>query len=240
MSHFFTVAILPSETSASHIEPALAKLMAPFDENISVDTYQAVCGCKGREAIEESKKIVENQYGTMDSIGKKFREELDYEIEHDEMSRLWKKAITPYMLALKIAVNKHPKKNTFDSKCSLCHGRGRYPSTYNPRSKWDWYVIGGRYDGEIQNKAPSSFNNRFNFGINRSRLAYNVIRLPKGLLDIQAYAIVTPDGKWHQKGDVEWFGMATKEKSEQKWQKVRREIFTRYVDHLAVGVDCHI
>lgn len=34
-----------------------------------------------------------------------------------------------------------------DPECYDCHGEGVVDSTYNPKSKWDWYQIGGRWSG---------------------------------------------------------------------------------------------
>ncbi len=34
--------------------------------------------------------------------------------------------------------------------CPSCHGKGTYPSTYNPDSKWDWWVVGGRWNGQLR------------------------------------------------------------------------------------------
>ena len=36
--------------------------------------------------------------------------------------------------------------------CEECNNSGKRMSTYNPQSKWDWYEVGGRWDGAIQNK----------------------------------------------------------------------------------------
>ncbi len=35
------------------------------------------------------------------------------------------------------------------SDCEDCEGSGTRVTTYNPASKWDWYVIGGRWEGEL-------------------------------------------------------------------------------------------
>ena len=35
------------------------------------------------------------------------------------------------------------------ASCDECEGLGTVLSTYNPASKWDWYEIGGRWEGEL-------------------------------------------------------------------------------------------
>lgn len=39
----------------------------------------------------------------------------------------------------------HPDKDKPKAKCDECKGNGEKTSTYNPKSKWDWYCIGGRW-----------------------------------------------------------------------------------------------
>ena len=67
-----------------------------------------------------------------------------------------------------------------------------YMSTYNPDSKWDWYVVGGRWTGIADNdrcfaeEVPTIFKD-------------------KGYLPS---VIVDADG-WHQAKDWGWFGSYT-------------------------------
>jgi hypothetical protein len=42
---------------------------------------------------------------------------------------------------------KHPKKDEAKPGCEECQGTGLYETQYNPKSKWDWYVIAGRWTG---------------------------------------------------------------------------------------------
>lgn len=41
---------------------------------------------------------------------------------------------------------------------------GNVYSTYNPKSKWDWYCIGGRWDGELKSKVDKMHYNRLRIG----------------------------------------------------------------------------
>jgi hypothetical protein len=57
------------------------------------------------------------------------------------------------------------------------------------------------------------------------------------------YGVITPDGKWHSKGEMGWFGMSseTQEESE-RWNKSFKETFIDNADEslrLTI-VDCHI
>jgi hypothetical protein len=92
-----------------------------------------------------------------------------------------------------------------------------YMRTYNPKSKWDYYSVGGRYDGSIPgNVCP-------------------VRDLPE---DVTCFAIVTPDGEWHERGKLGWFGMVS-DKSD-TWEHDMLMLLGRHTDCIAIGVDIHI
>jgi len=55
------------------------------------------------------------------------------------------------------------------------------------------------------------------------------------------YALVTPDGEWHEMGKMGWFGLSTDEEDPEVWAKFCKEEIGKLADtHLAVIVDCHI
>jgi len=39
-----------------------------------------------------------------------------------------------------------------DPQCEECNGAGKVSTDYNPKAEWDWWVIGGRFDGVVQKK----------------------------------------------------------------------------------------
>lgn len=57
------------------------------------------------------------------------------------------------------------------------------------------------------------------------------------------YAVITPDGEWHSKGEMGWFGCGTETDAEaKKWTKSFKEAFIDNADpelNLTI-VDCHI
>lgn len=92
-------------------------------------------------------------------------------------------------------------------------------TTYNEKARWDWYEIGGRWGDEIKGSiCPAS-------------------ELPK---DFSAFAIVTPDGEWHEEGKMGWWAIVLNAKDETGWQIEQAALFEVYKDCLAVLVDCHI
>src|SRR5262249_37176096 len=65
-------------------------------------------------------------------------------------------------------------------------------STHNPQPKWDWWVIGGRWNGVIRDH-PKGDGTGFNFGEQYHQLEENM--LPVKSLDhkLTCFALVTPD-----------------------------------------------
>ena len=124
-------------------------------------------------------------------------------------------------------------------------------STYNPDSKWDWYEIGGRWQGmlilkkhangfrgspifkEISKDYDGAFVRDIDFEAMRKREAI-----------FSTYAVVTPDGKWHEPGKMGWWGMPfATPKSERKWHRGYYDRFIKPAienNWYMVIVDCHI
>ena len=66
--------------------------------------------------------------------------------------------------------------------------------------------------------------------------------LPVKYLDFKltTHAIVTPDGEWHEKGEMGWFAVVHDEKANEEWEREIVEITRNHQDCIMVGVDCHI
>jgi hypothetical protein len=114
-----------------------------------------------------------------------------------------------------------------------------YLSRYNPDSRWDWYVIGGRWNGVIAGKPRDDDQGGFNFANEFHQLSENVATV-KDAAVTECFAFVLPDEKWLAAGDMGWWGMVSNEASEDKWNAALQELAAKYADHLIVGVDCHI
>ena len=105
---------------------------------------------------------------------------------------------------------------------------GQPISTYNPDSKWDWYVIGGRWDGWINDKETSRESISDNTATTEWAIARNKI----------PHAIVTPDGEWLEHGQIGWFAALLTEN--ENWDADAKAILARYPGHRFVIVDAHI
>lgn len=124
---------------------------------------------------------------------------------------------------------------------SGCGGTGKVMTTYNPHSKWDWWVIGGRWDGDLAGAEQlDDGQGGFNFGDEFHTVERNVVRLADSKPSGAPYAFLTPEGEWVAKGEMGWWGIshgdAEAEEWEDTWTKVRQE----YGENFAVQLDCHI
>lgn len=112
-------------------------------------------------------------------------------------------------------------------------------STRNTQSKWDWWTIGGRWNGVIRD-TPRSDEKGFNFAEEYRQLDENILPVWRVDHKIHAHAVITPDGKWHEQGRMGWFAVVHDEKAEEVWDAEVVKIIQDHRDCLLVGVDCHI
>ena len=158
---------------------------------------------------------------------------------------------------------------------------GNELSTYNPKSKWDWYSIGGRWGDELRLKEEDEDGCLYcdeakikdiDFSMNKERYDgclqwwKDNIEAPdeewKGLYKKEYYterykdaeeyatrnatfstfALVTPDGEWHECGEMGWFGCSSETPEEARTWDEQYMSFIENADpeHYFVMVDCHI
>lgn len=122
---------------------------------------------------------------------------------------------------------------------------GNALSTYNPNSKWDWYVIGGRWDGLIKTRESQEVNHakikdivfkkEFDeLELQSTKKKYNKLitdgefykpeyyqrRFPTlesylESFNFSTYAVLDKDGKWLESGKMGWFGISSATPEEQ-------------------------
>ena len=158
---------------------------------------------------------------------------------------------------------------------------GNIYSTYNRKSKWDWWSEGGRWSGMLRLKdggtADSARIGDIDFTpeedvYQRALRFWDVIvehqtKLPnedffsfynenyyrqyygdretyaRTMAGFSTYAVVTPDGVWHQKGQMGWWGMSSETADEAKaWESEYMKRFIEGQDEnlILTIVDCHI
>lgn len=242
MSHFFVVAILPKDTPADQTEDVVEKLMAQYSEELAVPEYEQDCYCVGREAKDRARTATKAEVGEFQSPVTSGRNFFDFTKEetrlHDDAYAVYEASYDEVAARILSADPDALKPNP---DCEECGGSGKVKRTYNPLSKWDWYVVGGRWDGAIQNNRHKSADGGFNFGDEHRQLDRNTRAVAElGTEKDPPFAIVTPDGSWHERGKMGWFGSTHGNRTHGDWETEARGIFAQYTDHVAVGLDCHI
>lgn len=121
-------------------------------------------------------------------------------------------------------------------------------STYNPASKWDWYVIGGRWGGFLKMKpgCTGELGKRLAFdeppaaGGADIALAGDVDWAAMIALDPEArtYAVVA-EGAWKAEGEMGWFGTSSNDRDDWTpwWQKF---VLNLPASTLVTVLDAHI
>ena len=107
-------------------------------------------------------------------------------------------------------------------------------STYNPESRWDWYSIGGRWDGFLHYKDVEP-------GLEETNEAYIHELDMDYLLENIPFCFVTEDGEWREKGEMGWWCSVSNEKPEETWKQQFRD-YVKSLDPncLVTVIDFHI
>lgn len=172
MSHFVTVCFLPPGTKEEQFEEKIEKLIAPYDENTEVEPRKEPCYCVGSAARVRAREAADAKHGSIDDLRHSFHaieKALDKKYPVGPMpkdtapkaeQKAWSKAWNALLKKRAAAWAKHLSKREKyeeavfakqkDKKkpnpdCDTCKGTGMATTTYNPKSKWDWWVIGGRW-----------------------------------------------------------------------------------------------
>lgn len=229
--------------SSHKLSDLIGEKLEPFDENLDVPEYDRKCYCINRIAFRESDKMAQEKYGEISLLRETFYEKEEViaaQSAHDEekLDTLWKEYLKPYNDFREASEKEHPLYEKPDPECNECHGTGLYKSEYNPQSKWDWYIIGGRWAGEARKIAPLYHGNILSV----SGLLEHDCKLGGDVNNknesYYPFSILAPESEWIERGNMGWWGMVSDEKD--NWPDVLKETLTKYQDHYGVLVDVHI
>lgn len=270
MSHYLVYVIIPNFVKEDKVDAHIEKLMKPYDENLNVPMYFRDCYCVSRKADQEATEQTNKKFGTINELRETFpksseavaankkreyelmrsdskwteAETEEYEKLQKEINEAWRKHISAWTATHKELLDTHPMKGKADPKCSECKGKGKYGTKYNPRSKWDWYRVGGRFDGVVTQVPDESTDGGFNFDAKHQSKDKNstaVDSLPKPIpASMVPFAILEPTGEWHEKGEMGWWGIVRDEKDD--WKERGSQLLEKYRDglHKIVALDVHI
>lgn len=101
-------------------------------------------------------------------------------------------------------------------------------STYNPDSKWDWYVEGGRWGKPLKSTD----------GTNSTQLKKYEI---SNLEELVPYSLLTEEGEWLSRGEMGWWGVSIDDVGDETWEEKYLSIIRDLPDDTLITVfDCHI
>lgn len=278
MSHFMTLVLVDGRTTPGreNIELAVEQLLAPYSENLEVAEYMRDCYCIGSAARKTASEEMQKRLGSWDDA-RAVHTAAHPDENIDQSQESWEEEYyRPRNKVEQEIFEAHPDKAKPDPDCTECKGTGKEPSTYNPKSQWDWFVIGGRWTGELSGYEPTQDpkNKRtctFCGGTGK-RTDMEVANgcnccggtgietlwptewgshdgdiMPLSAFDLRKmadehapYALVTPDGEWHQRGKMGWWGMSHNEIDKGEWKDQVFALLSQHPTAVAVVVDCHI
>ena len=111
-------------------------------------------------------------------------------------------------------------------------------STYNPDSKWDWYIVGGRWDGYLPLIDPDSEGNKVfvNTAVS-SDIDWDYM-LKNNYIP---FCYVTEDGKWCESAKMGYWAITTDKKDPNDWtNEFKTYVKSLDADCLVTAVDFHI
>ncbi len=232
--------------------------LAPFDENMEVDPYKSYDVSDDEihamylyylyECVKKNLgvdiAIIDNNIYSSYSRTKTFDEKLDKVRGYADIDSLVKEKGEDW--------SGHQYEKDLDGWF--------YWSTYNPKSEWDWYQIGGRWSGFFELKEGAKSLNETEFSwtvgaaerneINSSNKADSAYR--KDIVDFEnifPYFVVI-DGEWISKYEFEKKNSYVEEnnrshwdydKADQEWHEfLTNNVFPRIKDDdIVTAVDCH-
>lgn len=234
MSHYTHGIIIPKnifEEGELAINIYIKSKMEKYDENIEVDPYIQKHKSSAKEMLE--KEIKEFEEIVADPRFKERREE----------NQKWcknKLDLLRKMTPEEFWGRETEYDDNFDEE-------GNVLTTYNPNSKWDWYRIGGRWDGEFVDNYQSS-QNGFNFGDQHTTISNNSQtikeykeRLKKNPETYGMFSYIDLEGNWLERGEMLMFGVVADEKEEKSYEEeVLNFIEKQKEENYIINLDCHI
>ena len=278
MSHFVGLVInTPKYLEKHDFEDALA----PYDENISVPEYVA-------ETVNDYEKICFlAHYAAGFDAEVEFVDRLLAEGKAEpfgkEQERKWRDKNRYYVHLVwghkdeYTAFFKEKHQDLFDKfeelykeangddwnghewRKNVVTGEWERMSTYNPKSKWDWYVVGGRWDRCLLTKSNELVNEcllgELDFApfkdsdyCKRKKKDFwgKLYRPLKKRVKWHLCADSTPfclvvDGQWIEKGEMGWWAITTNEKPQEDWDAEVAKILAKLpAESEVTAVDFHI
>ena len=271
MSHFVVGVILPKDSDYDTLE----NILAPYEEGAKYNFKD--CSEEIREKYLNNSVTM---YRTEDNdlvaeyspkIPRKQKEGGHSWEKEEDIPEEWVKVKVPYSVL-------YPTMEEYVYALGYTYSKGKPGYWHSPDAKWDWWVIGGRWDGHfdgtnvinVRDYATSidievynarykewkewesgkefSFDENYDFAFYKPEYLKNFYKNAETYARFKATpclrAIVTPDGEWHEVGEMGWWGCSSETGDDMlDWVDHFAERFILPYsngDYEIVAVDCHI
>lgn len=229
MSHFYTLVLVPQNslgaiTNRKEIENKIADLMEQYSENKEVEEYDTECSCVNSDSVADKEcesckgtgvyKTTYNPDSRWDwySVGGRWSGALsDYDPATDP-DNIEKCFICRGTGMRNDDLGKKARKEDPSYTCNGCGGKGKSVK---------WPTQWTQHDGDMQ---PTD----------------KVIQMIKKDDKYCPHALVTPNGKWHERGHMHMFCVSSEDKDQDVWKNEVIRLLKIFKNSIAVVVDCHI
>ena len=224
MSHFVIGIVVPKNVfndGENSITRYIESKMKKYNENIEVEQYIAYDVNK-KDMYHENKI---NEYKKMMEIPDF---EKIYNVEY---------LTNNLNLYLDMSSNEYWDNNilSYYDKNSIDEN-GNIMSKYNPDSKWDYYVIGGRWHGYFINKDSNAKNI---IDMKSNKIESYLEKYNNDPDKYKLFAYVNKDGDWAERAHMHMFGVETNVNLEYD-KFLTQFLVEQNKDDYIVFLDCHI
>jgi len=261
MYYFCTIAIIPGDTfrNEHEVKEAVNDLLVPYWKHLEDSCNRQYCRCIGSLSIKESDEYLKEFFkldevrGCIEYFG------IEPEVRPNNIP------VLEFMAKRRLAYfNEYcPFRYKPDPQCPICGGTGYDITYHNPNTKWDAYAIGGRFDGKIW--GPERFEEKQEVRISAKYMIEDfsdnegntieeflpdfrdcciedncriISEIPFDDVCYVPYALVTPDGAWHEECDYISPGKGYGPDVDEKWLALLKTEYAKYPTHLAVMLHC--
>lgn len=249
MSHFTITVALPATTPADAevLHKALEQALEPFDENLEVPRYVEYTR---EQLIEKGRKEIA---AYRDGLYAQYLADPDaYRAQCRNPNHLeYLETVFPEKLGWTDGQVYAREIRWYDTED--IGPDGEVYSERNPKSQWDWWVVGGRWGGNWRFNSAVDYEyirtEPHAFGMSEGAakpLATDCGRVGDIAAETfeSAWGYVDLEGEWHEKGSMGWWGMSDADESESgeaRWKRQYLEwVASLPKDAWVVNVDCHI
>lgn len=251
MSHFTVLVLMRNDQ-------LLGDLLAPYDENKEVSPYISTPRAefiadkrKWYAKTEDDEENDKPDYSTMsDEEFLQAMRDIGYELDENgnEISTYnpqsqwdWWSVGGRWNNSLRL---KEPDEDG-NERCNYAYVKDLSfdsdPEIYKKRARfWELYIEEAEPENEDEKEMLGWVRYKKEYYIERFGTKENYATLESLF---ETWAVITPDGEWHEKGSMGWWGLSDESNEEAcEWVKTYKEKFIDTADPelVAVLVDCHI